>query len=237
MEHPFVSVIIPVYNGERYLASTLQSVFAQDYQPLEVIVVDDGSTDSSTRLVREFTDVHYIRQENRGVAAARNVGIAAARGEYLAFLDQDDLWEPDKLRRQVDCLTQHAHLGYVIVHERLVVEPGMAAPSWLKTALLTSDHPAFVPSALMVRTTTLDRIGTFDQRYLMSSDSDWFFRAKDLGVPMAILPQTLLLRRIHDQNHSAQTGTAMREMLQVARASLVRQRAQPTAQHESPRKH
>lgn len=229
MERPLVSVIIPVYNGERYLESALRSAFTQDYQPLEVIVVDDGSTDNSARLARGFADVHYLYQENCGVAAARNAGIVAARGECIAFLDQDDLWAPDKLRRQVDCLTQHSHLGYVIVHERLVLELGVDAPTWLKTDLLLRDHPAFVPSALMVHKSTLDRVGTFDQRYRMGSDSDWFFRAKDLGIPLAVLPQTLLVRRIHDRNHSAQTSTAIREVLKIAKSTLDRQRAQRAA--------
>jgi glycosyltransferase involved in cell wall biosynthesis len=227
MEWPLVSVIIPIYNGERYLAAALQSAFTQDYQSWEIIVVDDGSTDGGARLVPTAVNVRYIRQENQGVAAARNVGIIAAQGEYLAFLDQDDLWEPDKVRLQVDYLLRHPQVGYVIVHERLMLEPGVDAPSWLKTDLLARDHPAFVPSALMTRQSTFDRVGMFDQRYRMGSDSDWFFRAKDLGVPMSVLPQTLLIRRIHDRNHSAQTSTATREMLQIARASLDRQRTRP----------
>ena len=97
MSSPLVSVIIPVYNGQAYLRPTLKSVFAQDYRPLEVIAVDDGSIDRSAEIIRSFPEVVYLYQDNRGHAAARNAGISAANGEFLAFLDADDLWPPDKL--------------------------------------------------------------------------------------------------------------------------------------------
>lgn len=91
MNRPLVSVIIPVYNGEHYLSFAIRSVLQQDYYPFEIIVVDDGSTDKSGNIARSFKEVHYIYQPNHGVAVARNVGVTAAQGEFIAFLDQDDL--------------------------------------------------------------------------------------------------------------------------------------------------
>src|SRR5213078_156464 len=111
-EQPLVSVIIPVYNGARYLRAALESVFAQTYRPIEVIVVDDGSGDDSGVIAQSFPDVHFIHQENQGVAAARNHGFDAARGEFIAFLDQDDLWTPEKLKVQVNYLLNHPDVGY-----------------------------------------------------------------------------------------------------------------------------
>src|ERR1044072_7097933 len=113
-EQPLVSVIIPVYNGARFLLAALESVFAQTYRPFEVIVVDDGSADDSGRIAQSFSGVHYIRQANQGVAAARNTGIEAARGEFYAFLDQDDLWTPEKLRLQIQHMLNHPDLGYTL---------------------------------------------------------------------------------------------------------------------------
>src|SRR3954451_23570366 len=104
MELPLVSVIIPVHNGAKYLRAALESVFAQTYSPFEVIVVDDGSVDESGVIAQSFNDVRYIHQANQGVAAARNNGIGAARGEFLAFLDQDDLWTTEKLKLQMGYL-------------------------------------------------------------------------------------------------------------------------------------
>ena len=100
MDKPLVSVIVPVYNGEHYLSFAIHSILRQDYHPSEVIVVDDGSTDNSANIARSFKEVRYIHQSNQGVAMARNVGIAAARGEFIAFLDADDLWTPNKLSIQ-----------------------------------------------------------------------------------------------------------------------------------------
>jgi glycosyltransferase involved in cell wall biosynthesis len=106
-----LSVIIPVYNGERYLAEAARSVRAQTYRPLEVIVVDGGSTDNSAQIARSFAQVHCIQQRNSGVSAARNAGIAASHGESITFLDQDGLWAPEKARPHVRHLLNHPEAG------------------------------------------------------------------------------------------------------------------------------
>src|ERR1700694_2891614 len=112
--NPLVSCIVPVYNGERYLRSALESIFAQDYRPLEVIVVDDGSSDKSAVIAQDFKQVRYMHQTNQGVATARNAGLAAARGEFIAFLDQDDLWMSDKLSIQIEHLLKNPEIQYTL---------------------------------------------------------------------------------------------------------------------------
>ena len=106
MGKPLVSVIIPVYNGERYLEAALKSVIEQDYCPIEIIVVDDGSTDKSAEIAKYFKEIQYIFQSNKGPgpANARNTGIRAVKGEYIAFLDADDIWMPNKLSIQMNYL-------------------------------------------------------------------------------------------------------------------------------------
>src|SRR6185503_10895386 len=128
-QQPLVSVIIPVYNGARYLRAALESVFAQTYRPFEVIVVDDGSIDDSGVIAQSFPDVSYMRQENQGVAAARNHGIEAARGDFFAFLDQDDLWTPEKLKLQIEYLLNHQDLGYTLTQQQYFLEPGTTLPA------------------------------------------------------------------------------------------------------------
>ena len=100
MSSPLVSVVVPVYNGEAFLRETLDSVFAQDYDPIEVIVVDDGSTDGSARIAQSYSEVRYHWQENAGPAAARNRGIEVAQGEFVAFVDSDDIILPHKVPRR-----------------------------------------------------------------------------------------------------------------------------------------
>src|SRR5438067_8321397 len=115
-----VSVITPVYRGERFVAATIQSVLAQTYRDWELVIVDDGSPDDSAGIIDGYLphpQIRFIRQANAGVAAARNTGIANARGEFVALLDQDDLWLPDKLERQLLYLNARPDVGFV--HSRV----------------------------------------------------------------------------------------------------------------------
>src|SRR5262245_57597408 len=99
---PLVSCVVPVFNGELYLREALDSILAQSYRPLEIIIADDGSTDGSLAIAREFSaDVRYVRHSTAGPAATRNLGLRAARGQFVAFLEADDLWHPDKVLRQM----------------------------------------------------------------------------------------------------------------------------------------
>ena len=220
MNRPLVTVIVPVYNGERYVGSALKSIFEQDYRPLEIIVVDDGSVDGSADIAKSFPEIRYIHQFNQGVAVARNIGLDAARGQFIAFLDQDDLWMPNKLNRQIDYLLKYPQIDCVLTKGRLFLEPGIDAPSWLKKDLLLEDHAAYVPSALVVRKTAFEKVGRFDPAYSMGSDSDWFFRAKNCGISVVVLPETLVHQRIHRDNHSYQAQLACSEMLKIVKTSI-----------------
>lgn len=221
---PLVSIVIPVYNGERYLGEAIESVLAQTYRPVEVIVIDDGSTDSGAGIARSYKEVRYIYQTNQGTGMARNVGIAAARGDFIAFLDHDDLWTPNKLSVQVDYLRRHPHVGCVIARMRNFLEPGTPRPTWIRKDLLLTDYTGFLLGTLVARKTVFEQIGDFNTSYRHSNDSDWFFRANDAGIPMAILPEVLLYRRIHGSNLSYDTQTMMSERMRVLKASIDRKR-------------
>ncbi|GAH37820.1 unnamed protein product, partial [marine sediment metagenome] len=106
--------MIPVFNGASYLKEALDSIIAQEYTPQEVIVVDDGSTDESLSIAKQYSLAHCISQENRGVAIARNTGVQVSQTELIAFLDQDDFWEPDKLYLQFSYLQEYLSVGYVV---------------------------------------------------------------------------------------------------------------------------
>lgn len=225
MDRPLVSVIVPVHNGERYLASALQSILNQDYQPLEVIVVDDGSVDRSAEIARSY-EIRYVYQSNQGAAMARNVGVTVAQGEFYAFLDQDDIWAPNKLHLQIDYLLSHPRVGYVLANQQLFLEPGTSAPPWLKDGLLSRDHPGWLLGALVVRKEVFNQVGNFDPSYSIGDDADWFVRAKDAGIPMALLPATLHHKRIHGSNLSSMTRLSRVELLRILKTSVDRQRQQ-----------
>lgn len=111
---PLVSVIVPVFNAEKFLRETLESILCQTYRPTEIITVDDGSTDSSPDILREYADrIHCIHQENQGVGVARNVGVEHSVGSYVAFCDADDIWFPEKLKSQMEIVNRHPCIGVV----------------------------------------------------------------------------------------------------------------------------
>lgn len=226
---PLVSVIVPVFNGERFLAAALHSILAQDYENFEIIVVDDGSVDNSANIAQSLKKVHYIYQSNQGVSTARNVGIASSHGEFIAFLDQDDLWTPNKLRVQIIHLLEHPEIGYTIARQKFFLEPGTGLPPWLKEDFLLKDQIGFLPGTLVVRKSVFEQVGNFDTTYRIGSDGDWFVRAKDAGIPMAILPEILLHRRIHSHNLSSQVQLIHSELLEMLKTSIDRQRGNRSA--------
>ena len=225
-EHPLVSVIIPVYNGGRHLRAAVESVFAQTYRPIEVIIVDDGSTDDSGAIAESFPEVRYIHQANQGVAVARNNGIEAARGDFFAFLDQDDLWTPEKLKLQIDYLLTNPDLGYTLTQQQFFLDPGATLPSWFRKELFSTVHTGLVLGTLVVRRTAFEKIGSFATAYSAASDGDWFFRAKASEIPMGVVPELLLLKRLHSDNDSARAKEILSELLKVVKSSLDRQRSQ-----------
>jgi glycosyltransferase involved in cell wall biosynthesis len=146
---PLISVVVRVRDGARFPANAIASVLAQTYRPLEVIVVDDGSTDESAAIARAFSDVRVIGQGPQGVAAARNTGVQASRGELIAFLDADDTWLPGKLVAQARYLSEHPRAGYVLCRMKNVLEEGVMPPPWLNPFHLTSDPVAHSLCAML----------------------------------------------------------------------------------------
>ena len=183
---PTVSVIIPAYNAARYLAETLASALGQTLADTEVIVVDDGSKDNTAQVAQSFPAVRYVHQQNAGVSAARNTGAAHARGEFLAFLDSDDLWHPDKLRQQVEALRQHP--SSVFSRTEAVSDPARqqeiqhgqretGAPHELIPDFHTSFLvPYLTTSTVMVRRSAFEEAGGFDTRLRIAEDVDFYLR-------------------------------------------------------------
>ncbi len=204
-----VSVVIPAYNAERTIHDTIESVLAQTYREIEVIVVDDGSTDDTAREVAAFADrTRYVHQTNAGAAAARNSGIAIARGDYLALLDADDLWLPEKLERQLAFLAVHPEVGAVQCGARFVDRAlrtleirrcrHVADPLW--EVLHFRNLPAFL-SALLMRRSCLERVGPFDTSLVILEEWDMAIKtARSCGL--AGLPEPLVLYRVHRANRS-----------------------------------
>jgi glycosyltransferase involved in cell wall biosynthesis len=218
-ERPLVSAIVPVHDGARFLAAALESALAQDYEPLEIVVVDDGSTDGSGEIAQRYP-VRLSSQPHLGVAAARNAGLAVARGELIAWLDADDLWTPDKLTVQVGYLREHPETDYVIARGVAFLEPGIEQPGWLGDEWL--DEGGVGLPTIVARRQVFDLVGPFDEAYSVGEDLDWVQRARQAGVEERILPDVVLRYRVHDGN--ASHGTSLGVVFQVMRGAAARRR-------------
>ncbi|MBE9125524.1 MULTISPECIES: glycosyltransferase family 2 protein [unclassified Coleofasciculus] len=228
MNSPLVSVIIPVNNGEPYLANAIESVLSQTYSLYEIIIVDDRSTDNTELIAKSYPQVRYIRAKGQGSAAAYNSGIEAAKGELIAFLDHDDFWTTDKLTVQVNYLISHPDIQYTIAKMKSFLEPGCEMPAGFRKELLEKAAVAPIPGTLVVRKPLFEVIGTFNHDLTTAEDVDWFARAKDAGIPMAVVAQVLLCKRIHTSNLSLNSTNNNQNLLKVLRQSIKRQRTQTT---------
>ena len=218
MTSPLVSVVIPVFNGERFLGAAIQSVLDQTYRPVEVIVVDDGSTDDSASIARSFPSVRVIQQAHAGPATARNRGVAAASGGFLAFHDADDLMPADKLTRQVGHLREHPEVGCVLGRQELLLEEGVERPAWAERG----EAPLM---SMVVRASLFDEAGGFDPTYLHGEDADCLLRMRQLAR-VATLDSVVLHRRIHEGNLSNDVQALRRGTFRVLRDHMRRLRAE-----------
>lgn len=233
MTVPLISVVIAAYNAAAYIAETLDSIRSQTFRSFEILVVDDGSTDATATLLKEYTDVRYIHQANAGEAAARNTGIRNALGAYIAFVDADDLWMPDKLQRQVSLLRSRPQAAWCYSNalafdtESRAMFGGMRGRKVydgdiLRPLLLS----CFVPSAtVVVRKSVFSDVGLFDERLDRRIGEDWNmwlqiaakYSAAAIGEPLALI-------RIHESNMSRTTdpGVAFRSKRSIVEAALTR---------------
>lgn len=192
---PQVSVIIPTYNRKAYVQEAIDSVLVQTYTDYEIIVIDDGSTDGTgAALQARYGDkIHYVWQQNQGESVARNKGLEMARGEFIAFLDSDDLWLPEKLNKQVAYLTAHPKVDLLFGRAQLIDQHGQPMGKSIGRAAKSFDkkilyfwNPIGGPSTTLIRQTALDKAGNFDANIKFGEDWDLWFRvaAENNVVPL-----------------------------------------------------
>jgi glycosyltransferase involved in cell wall biosynthesis len=223
---PLISCIVPVFNGERFLAVALNSIFAQTWRPIEVIVVDDGSTDGTKDAVGEYSGrLTYIRQENAGPAAARNTALAVVRGEFIAFLDADDFWLPEKLARQMACFAARPDLEMCITYQDTFWEKEREHDARRLTARnhpFVRPHPGYVCQTLLARRHVFDKVGGFDPSLRHGEDTDWYARTEEEGIVREVLPEALVCRRMHSANWTL--ACTKEDRMKIFLAKLQRQR-------------
>ena len=226
-DRPLISVMIGVYNAEPYLAEAIDSVFAQDYRPLELIVVDDGSTDGSARVAKGYGDrLVFAYQENGGNGAARNHALRLASGEFYAFLDADDRFTPGKLERQWSVLESDPQVDVVFGHVQEFVSPELREA---QRASVRPPAPApmpwTAPNLMLVRREAFARVGPFSEELKVGVTVDWYARATEAGLRSVMLPEVVLERRLHLTNNGLRERDSRLQYAQVLKAALDRRRA------------
>jgi glycosyltransferase involved in cell wall biosynthesis len=204
MIRPTVSAVIPAFNAERWIAGAIESVLGQTFRDLECIVVDDGSTDGTSSIVRSYgPPVILLEQPNAGVSAARNAGIIAARGQFIAFLDADDVWRPEKIERQVEAFQRDPDLGLVYTSLELVDESGCSlglmdaadpVDALASRLRVQGGDPVPLAQGGTVPAAVLDRVGLFDERLSTCADNDLVCRIARV-YPLARVAEPLTLYR------------------------------------------
>ncbi|MBC7350807.1 MAG: glycosyltransferase [Thermogutta sp.] len=242
MAEPLVSVVIPVHNGERYLETTIQSVLNQTYTRLEIIVVNDGSTDGSRNVLRKYKDrIQLFEQPQLGVGAARNRGVLEARGELVAFLDQDDWWFPTKIEKEVDELFRsdsglvHTNTLYFDDSTQTFCDPldPLAKPEeyigWCYDRLLLGN--AICNSSVVVRRVLFAQVGLCDYRIEGNSvqDYDLWLRLAQV-TPFGFVEEPLTVFRLHPGQGTNNRRLMLREQIKILQWRL------PTSDRERRRK-
>ena len=221
-----VSVIIPVFNGERFIREAIQSVMDQTYPPLEIIVVDDGSSDKTADIVRHLSGARpilYRRQSNQGAAAARNAGVSLAQGEWIAFLDADDVWYPEKLAIQVEHFKTYPDVPFFYSDMDIIDDEGKVRQQAFLTEVLRQrrerakkdlvsiifgDRPFPYPSTVVLRKDVFTQSGGFDPAFELNDHEDFdLFARVALAAPIHFIDQSLVKYR----RHAAQTLVARTE--------------------------
>ena len=231
MEAALVSVIVPAYDGERFIAEAIESILAQSYSPLELIVVDDGSTDGTREIVRGYEAVALLEKPNGGPASARNLGLETARGSIIALHDQDDLMLPSRLEVQAGRIADDPETDVTICDQEIFLEEGASMPDWDRQVApvlfgdRNPDETLIGSISLVARRRVFDAIGGFDEEIFGGDDLDWMLRASEAGFGIERLDQRLLRRRIHTRNISQDAEVCRMALLQCFRKRAQRRRA------------
>jgi glycosyltransferase involved in cell wall biosynthesis len=220
---PSISVVIPARDAALFLREAIESVLAQAV-PVQLILVNDGSTDETSAIAGSYgAALDRIDQPPLGLGAARNCGVAGGTSEWIAFLDADDVWMPDKLMLQLRALEADPALDLLFGHGVEFVDA--AAPPGIVAR--TEPAPAYVAGTMLARRALFDTVGGFSENGRMGEFIDWYSRVRQSGARLAMLDDVLFRRRVHANNMTRLAENRGSHYLDVVRAHLQRRRAEP----------
>ena len=225
INNPLISTIITVYNGARYLEEALQSIIDQEYKNIEVIVIDDGSTEEIKSMVLNLNaTIQYFYQKNSGISNAKNQGIKMASGDYFAFLDADDLWTKDKIRKQIAMLLDDPSLDMIFGYIKQFYSPELSETERSKSKCPEQAMPGISSVTMLIRRESFFKVGLFDPKWRKGIFNDWYLRADELDLKSYTFPDIFVLRRIHLENHGIVNRDKTVDYVRMLKASLDRKR-------------
>jgi glycosyltransferase involved in cell wall biosynthesis len=221
-----VSVVVPAFNAAAHLPAALASILAQTVGPLEVIVADDGSTDATREIAAAHgAPVRVVTQPTAGPPATRNLGIRAACGDLLAFLDPDDLWAPEKTERQLAVLRARPTALGVVCHVQQFSDDGVVEER-LRGHARMAPVPGYATGALLARREAFDVVGLLPEDVWFTDATAWFVRARELEAEIAVMDEVLAFHRLHAENLTRRRATeSADEFLGLVKTTLDRRRA------------
>jgi glycosyltransferase involved in cell wall biosynthesis len=226
MKTPLVSVIMPVFNTDKYVAQAIQSVLEQTKNDLELICINDGSTDNSLSVLKSFGDKIIILENDvkSGIAIARNKGLAVAQGQFIAFIDSDDIWKLDKLEKQLSLFEKNPKLDITFTYMECFLSPEI--PEEIKKIRYCPPGitPGYLPGTFLAKKSSFDKVGLFNTSLTLGEFIDWFAKAEEIGLTHDIARDLLYLRRIHETNTGVNERPNRTDYLKVVKSALDRRR-------------
>jgi glycosyltransferase involved in cell wall biosynthesis len=199
--HEGISVLIPVYNGARYLSACLQSVCDQTLPAAEIIVIDDGSEDNTPEVAKRWGDrVKYLRVAHGGLPYARNHGLRIAQHPLIAFIDSDDVWLTQKLESQIAALSREAEPAMIFGYVQQFISEDLPVEEAAKLKCSAEPLPGWFSSTLLIRKSDIERAGAFDETIHTGEFIEWCSRARDIGIKPVVIPEIVCRRRLHLSN-------------------------------------
>ena len=228
-ERPLISVMIPAYEAEAYLAEAIESVLAQDHRAVEVIVVDDGSTDGTGEVAQRYPEVRYHRQDNAGNGAARNAAVERAEGALFAFLDADDRFLPTTLSTLLQAFDADPALDVAYAHVREFVSPDITPEQRTRLRPAVERVAGYLPTNMLMRREAFLAVGPFVTNLKVGTTVDWSARAAERDFRSVLLDDVLFERRLHATNNGIREQAHRSDYVRVVKAALDRRRAQEAA--------
>lgn len=221
MPGPLVSAVVLAFDCERYIGEAIDSVRAQTHQNMELVFVDNGSSDGTREVAAsKGAEITAHLEPNRGICPGRNVGLALARGEFIGFLDGDDLWEPDKVERQLEVLRSDPAPDFALGQVSEFASPELPPETAAALPVRPEPREGQVVSAILAPRRTWDRVGPWTEEYVHADGLDWFLRAERAGMRGGKLDHIVMRRRIHGANTSLRSAGGREEFARLLKARL-----------------